>query len=77
MSETGIIKTVDYLRGFGFITREKGRDLFFHFKDVVEKRGVLTLVEGDTVQFSVVGESKKRRAVEIRRLTADELTLHA
>lgn len=30
----GIIKNFDVLKGFGFITRPKGKDIFFHWTDI-------------------------------------------
>lgn len=51
----GIIKNFDVLKGFGFITRPKGKDLFFHWTDMDSKyrdagisAGVLVAFELDT-----------------------------
>lgn len=63
MLETGTIKVINHLKGFGFITPMKGREIFFHASGCVV--GLTALNTMDTVIFRVVGEGKKRRAIEI------------
>ena len=52
--QTGTVKFFNGSKGFGFITKEDGKDLFFHISEVQggEPR------DGDKVEFDV-GESKK------------------
>ncbi|AZY50725.1 cold-shock protein [Bordetella avium] len=63
MDETGTIKVVDTLKGFGFITPTKGREVFFHVSNC--SIGILQLRVGDGVRFRIVGEGKGRRAVNV------------
>lgn len=48
----GNVKFFDNSRGFGFITREKGDDLFVHISNVHPTAGG-TLTEGQTVEFEI------------------------
>ena len=50
--EKGTIKWFNAAKGFGFISRKDGDDVFVHFKSIVGE-GYRTLNEGDTVQFEV------------------------
>ena len=50
--EQGTIKWFNAAKGFGFISREGGEDVFVHFKEIVGE-GYKTLNEGDSVQFEV------------------------
>ena len=63
MDETGTIKVIDTLKGFGFITPTKGREVFFHVSNC--SIGILQLRVGDRVRFRIVGEGKGRRAVNV------------
>ena len=55
--ETGTVKWFNSQKGYGFITRDSGDDVFVHFK-AIQGEGYKTLEEGDKVQFEV-GESPK------------------
>ena len=50
--ETGVVKWFNASKGFGFIKRESGEDVFVHFKAIVGT-GYKSLNEGDKVQFEV------------------------
>ncbi len=50
--EQGIVKWFNASKGFGFIKRENGEDVFVHFKAIVGS-GYKSLNEGDKVQFEV------------------------
>jgi CspA family cold shock protein len=54
---TGTVKFFNAEKGFGFITREGGPDVFVHFSAITGD-GYKTLNEGDTVEF-VVGQGRK------------------
>ena len=54
---TGTVKYFDEQRGFGFITREQGEDLFVHASQIAGE-GRQTLQVGQNVQFEV-GPSRK------------------
>lgn len=63
MDETGTIKVVDILKGFGFITPIKGREVFFHASNC--SASILQLKAGDLVRFQIVGQGKSRRAINV------------
>ncbi len=61
MMETGTVKWFNPAKGFGFITREHGEDVFVH-NSATEALGYRPLVEGETVQFTVVKGKKGLQA---------------
>lgn len=48
--ETGTVKWFNPIKGFGFIERENGRELFVHHSEV-KRGGYRTLYKGEKVQF--------------------------
>ena len=50
--EKGTVKWFNNAKGYGFITRENGEDLFVHFKSIIGE-GYKTLKQGEQVQFDV------------------------
>jgi CspA family cold shock protein len=52
----GVVKWFDVKKGYGFIKREEGQDLFVHFSSI-NMEGYKRLNEGDTVQFEVEEDS--------------------
>ncbi|KAL5332423.1 cold-shock DNA-binding domain-containing protein [Aspergillus crustosus] len=63
--ETGTVKWFNDEKGFGFITRESGPDLFVHFS-VIEGSGFRSLKEGQQVTFEVVEGQKGPQASAVR-----------
>ena len=63
--ETGTVKWFNNDKGFGFITREKGEDVFVHFKSIVSD-GYRSLLEGQQVEFTVTQGKKGLQAEEVR-----------
>jgi CspA family cold shock protein len=61
----GRVKNFDVLKGFGFITRTKGKDLFFHWSDVDSKYQGAAVAVGTLVQFEV-DETKLNRARKVK-----------
>ncbi len=57
MRESGTVKWFNESKGFGFIAREKGTDVFVHFS-AIEGDGFRTLSEGDRVEMTVVEGTK-------------------
>lgn len=55
--ETGTVKWFNAEKGYGFIQRESGGDLFVHFSEI-KSNGYRTLEEGQKVEFTV-GEGRK------------------
>lgn len=65
--ETGKVKWFNADKGFGFIERENGNDVFVHYS-AIESDGFKTLDEGQTVSFDVVEGSKGSQAANVRKL---------
>jgi CspA family cold shock protein len=55
--ETGTVKWFNATKGYGFITRDAGGDIFVHYS-AINSEGYRSLEEGQRVQFEVV-EGKK------------------
>ncbi|MEZ7831195.1 MAG: cold-shock protein [Gammaproteobacteria bacterium] len=66
MSEkiTGTVKWFNENKGFGFIEREGGPDVFAHFS-AIQSAGYKTLAEGQRVEFVVTDGQKGPQAEEI------------
>jgi len=65
--ETGTVKWFNDSKGFGFISREVGEDVFVHHS-AVEGEGFRSLQESQQVEFSVEQGPKGLRAVSVRAL---------
>ncbi len=63
--ETGTVKWFNGKKGYGFITRENGDDIFVHFSDI-ESDGYKTLDDGDSVDFTVADGEKGKQAKEVK-----------
>jgi cold shock protein len=64
--EKGTVKWFNNAKGYGFITREGGEDLFVHFKSI-SGEGYKTLKQGDAVQFDVEEGPKGLQAVNVTK----------
>ncbi len=60
-STTGTVKFFNEAKGFGFITRESGPDVFVHFS-AIQGDGFKTLAEGQQVEFNVSDGQKGPQA---------------
>jgi len=65
--ETGTVKWFSDSKGFGFISREVGDDVFVHHS-AIEGGGFRSLQENQQVEFSVEQGPKGLRAVNVRAL---------
>ncbi|GAA3529137.1 MULTISPECIES: cold-shock protein [Zobellella] len=65
--ETGTVKWFNEEKGFGFISRESGADLFVHFSSI-RNEGFKTLKEGQAVSFVVTDGKKGPQADEVELL---------
>ncbi len=63
--QTGTVKWFDDAKGYGFIQREQGKDLFVHFKSIVGE-GHRSLSEGQTVEFIEVAGKKGPQADDVK-----------
>ncbi len=64
MPTTGRVKWFDEKKGFGFIEREDGNDVFVHFQAITGD-GYKTLAEGQEVQFDVEQGQKGPQASNV------------
>jgi CspA family cold shock protein len=64
----GTVKFYNPVKGFGFITTEKGEEIFFHKSNVKNTGFRDVLVQGDNVQFEEKQEQKGKRAYNIVRV---------
>ena len=62
--ETGSVKWFDNAKGFGFIVREGGDDVFVHFSSI-RGEGYRSLEEGQQVEFEVVEGQKGPQAQDV------------
>ena len=65
--ETGTVKWFNGSKGYGFITREQGEDVFVHF-NAIQGDGYKTLEEGDQVEFEVTTGPKGLQANNVSRI---------
>jgi cold shock protein len=64
--ESGTVKWFNDSKGFGFIEREEGEDVFVHFS-AINGEGFRTLTEGERVSFEVVQGPKGLQAANVVR----------
>lgn len=62
--ETGTVKWFNTSKGFGFISRDSGDDIFVHFR-AIRGEGHRVLVEGQRVEFSVMNRDKGLQAEDV------------
>jgi CspA family cold shock protein len=65
--ERGRVKWFSAEKGFGFIERESGNDVFVHFS-AISMDGFKTLEEGSEVEFEVVEGEKGPQAANVQRV---------
>jgi len=68
---SGTVKWFSQEKGFGFVTREDGTDVFIHHSGI-SGRGFKTLEQGEPVEFDVIEEPKGLKAANLVRLNAPE-----
>lgn len=62
--EQGVVKWFNDSKGFGFIQRASGEDVFVHFRSI-QGDGYRSLKEGQTVEFVVTEGDKGLQAEEV------------
>lgn len=67
MIMTGKVKWFNAEKGFGFIEREDGDDVFVHFS-AIQAEGFKTLEEGQEVEFEIVEGNRGPQAANVVRL---------
>lgn len=63
---SGTVKWFNDAKGFGFIQREGGPDVFVHFS-AIQSSGFKSLVEGDKVEFEIVDGQKGPQAANVSK----------
>jgi len=61
---TGTVKWFSDRKGYGFITRDEGKDVFVHHSGI-RAGGPRSLNEGDKVEFSIETDPRGLRAVDL------------
>lgn len=64
MKVRGKVKWFNDAKGFGFIERESGEDVFVHYSQI-EGKGFKSLTEGQDVEFEVVSGQKGPAAAKV------------
>lgn len=62
----GTVKWFNDAKGFGFIQREGGPDVFVHFS-AIQSNGFKSLAEGDHVEFEIVDGQKGPQAANVTK----------
>jgi cold shock protein len=65
--EQGTVKWFNDAKGFGFIQRESGEDVFVHHS-AIQSNGFRSLAEGQRVEFTVTKGQKGLQAEQVRAL---------
>jgi CspA family cold shock protein len=65
--EEGAVKWFNVKKGYGFITRDQGDDVFVHFRNI-EGEGRRSISEGDRVSFVVINGDKGLQADQVNTI---------
>jgi CspA family cold shock protein len=63
--ETGTVKWFNAAKGYGFISREEGEDVFVHYS-AIKADGFRSLDEGQRVEFSIEETPKGLQAADVK-----------
>ena len=66
--ETGTVKWFNNRKGYGFIARDVGGEVFVHYSSIIGQEGFRNLEEGERVEFRVEQASKGPAAVDVRKV---------
>ena len=64
---TGKVKWFNNAKGYGFLGREDGPDVFVHYSAIIGD-GYRTLAEGDSVEFEIAQGAKGPQAENVRKV---------
>ena len=71
MAEVGTVKWFNNDKGYGFIKRDTGEDVFVHHT-AIQSQGYRTLNEGERVEFDVKQGPKGLQAENVRKLEGEQ-----
>ena len=63
----GIVKWFNVRRGYGFIEKEDGTEIFVHYSEI-SILGFKVLSPGDKVRFDMESSDRGRRAVNVQKI---------
>ena len=63
--EKGTVKFFNEKKGYGFITKEDGNDVFVHFTSIESDDDFKTLKEGQAVEFELESDDRGDKAVKV------------
>jgi CspA family cold shock protein len=63
--ETGIVKWFDNIKGYGFITRDKGGEIFVHYSSIRCEESECSIEEGNRVKFTIIQGPKGAQAQDV------------
>ena len=64
---TGVVKWFNNAKGFGFLGREAGPDVFVHYSSI-QWEGYKTLKEGEPVTFDIIAGTQGPQADQVQRI---------
>lgn len=67
MKEQGTVKWFNGAKGYGFIQRSSGEDVFVHYS-AIQESGYRTLNEGDMVEYELLSGPKGYQAQNVTRV---------
>jgi len=70
---TGKVAWFNNAKGYGFLTREAGPDVFVHYS-AIQMDGYHTLKQGDSVEFNIIQGDKGPQADMVRKAKTDSVT---
>ena len=62
----GTVKFFNEKKGYGFITKEDGNDVFVHFTSIESGDDFKTLKEGQAVEFDIESDDRGDKAVNVK-----------
>lgn len=68
---TGTVKWFDAAKGYGFIQRKEGDDVFVHFR-AIRGEGYRTLEDGQMVEFTITQGQKGLQAEDVALIEAED-----
>ena len=63
--QKGTVKFFNEKKGYGFITKEDGNDVFVHFTSIESDDDFKTLKEGQAVEFELESDDRGDKAVKV------------